>query len=204
MDPTGEVNLNSSESEVVFDRNALAGLKALADAAKDPQITAAEASGADESAARTMFADGRTLFLRDWPVAYDGLEANDMVQIPFQAVELPEVSVLGGQNLAISSASKRPRAAQELIEFLTSPASQLTLFEVGGFAPTRPSAYDNSSRPYAGQLRSAVAGARPRPVLVHYTEFSAVFRQGIRRALNAGGELEPDLAGKLAEIVKKG
>lgn len=201
---TGEVALNADRSEVVFDASARAALADLAEAAHDPAVVAPGADEADEDASRATFTDGQTLFMRNWPVAYDKLMSEGGQAVPFGVTTLPHDSVLGGQNLAISSATQKPRAAQELIEFLTSPASQLTLFEIGGFAPTRPSAYAKSRRPYASDLRTVVERARPRPLLVHYTEFSVEFRTGIRRALNAEGELEPDFARKLADIVKKG
>jgi multiple sugar transport system substrate-binding protein len=205
VNESGRVVLNADLSEVVFDTNALAGLKDLAAASQDPDITLSDSDKADELDSANAFKDGRALFMRNWPVAHDNLmTSSNKDAIPFKVTSLSGSSVLGGQNLAISSATKKPRAAQELIEFLASPLSQLTLFEVGGFAPTRPSAYPNSRRPYAQDLRSAIERARPRPALVHYTEFSIEFRTGISRALKAEGELEPDFAQKLAQIVKKG
>lgn len=191
-------------NEVVFDGNAQAGIRDLAAAVEDPDIVLPGSEEADESVTAQAFEAGRVLMMRNWPVQYDVMMEGDQEVLPFEVAALPHPSVLGGQNLAISSNTDKPRAAQELIEFLTSPSSQLTLFEIGGYAPTRPSAYINSSRPYAQDLRSAIERARLRPILVHYTEFSVEFRDGVRGAINGGGELPPGLARKLADIVKKG
>ncbi len=80
--------------------------------------------------------------------------------------KLPGGSVLGGQNLAISSHTDQPIAAQELIEFLTSPYSQRLLFECGGYAATQEIVYFDSGvqreHPYASTLLEAVRTARPR------------------------------------------
>jgi multiple sugar transport system substrate-binding protein len=141
------------------------------------------------------FAAGRTPFMRNWPVARDDIGD----RVPFKVVAPATPSVLGGQNLAISAASGKPRAAQALIEFLTSASSQLILSELGGFAPTRQSAYTIAKRAFSQQLRVAVERARPRPITRCYTEFSRTFRRGIDRALNAGGTLEPDFAKQAAD-----
>lgn len=199
---SGEVSLNEDKSEVVFDSNALAALRDLAAAADDPGIVLPGAEGLEELAATRAFREGRSLFMRNWPVAYDNLTGGGEQATSFEVSALPHDSVLGGQTLAISTTTDKPHVAQELIEFLTSPSSQLTLFEVGGFAPTRPSAYINSRRSYAQDLRTTVERARIRPVLVRYTEFSIEFRNCIARAINDGGRLEPGCPSKLAEILR--
>ncbi|GGS48833.1 hypothetical protein GCM10010171_49930 [Actinokineospora fastidiosa] len=73
-------------------------------------------------------------------------------------------------------------------------SSQLLLAEIGGYAPTRCSAYASSTREYSSELLEAVQKARLRPLTVHYTEFSKAFRTGIARALDDDGKLEPTFA----------
>jgi ABC-type glycerol-3-phosphate transport system substrate-binding protein len=192
-----------SEGAVAFDSSARDGLEKLATAYRDPQITLPD-EGMDEGKATTAFKNGEVLFMRNWPVAYDELSTPDGRRaVPFAVTKLPGDSVLGGQNLTVSSSTRNPRAAQAFIEFLTSSASQLILFETGGFAPTRDSAYDNATRSYKDELRGAVASARPRPVIPCYTEFSVGFRKGMRLALNSDGALDDDLPKELARIADK-
>ncbi|MGH3611405.1 MAG: extracellular solute-binding protein [Pseudonocardia sp.] len=204
----GKLVLSVNENAVEFDDQALEALRNLAAAYVDREITLPDADAADEDSAITAFNDGRALFMRNWPVAYDKLRnPSDKDAIPFEVAALPGPSVLGGQNLAVSKWSEKPRAAQALIEFLASPASQLILFEVGGFAPTRPEVYANASqisRRYAQDLRSKVESARHRPVTPHYIEFSREFRAGILRAIRNNGEFEPDFPQKLASTVRDG
>ena len=203
----GKLVLNEDSSAVVFDNNAREGLKKLAATYEDRELTLPDAADANEDAAVTAFRDGKTLFMRNWPVAYDKLRtASGDAGIPFEVAPLPGASVLGGQNLAISKWTDKPRAAQAFIEYLTNPASQLILFEIGGFAPTRDTAYASispASRPYAQDLRSAVERARRRPVTPKYIDFSAEFRQGVLRALRNGGEFEPDFPQRLAVSVRE-
>ena len=203
----GKLVLNEDSSAVVFDNNAREGLKKLAAAYEDRELTLPDAATADEDTAVTAFRDGKTLFMRNWPVAYDKLRTSSgNAGIPFEVAPLPSASVLGGQNLAISKWTDKPRAAQAFIEYLTNPASQLILFEIGGFAPTRDTAYASislASRPYGQDLRNAVERARRRPVTPKYIAFSSEFRQGVLRALRNGGEFEPDFPQRLAASVKE-
>ena len=194
-----------NQGAVAFDSNALAGLKKLAAAYKDRQITQPDSGDTDDNDAINVFKDGQTLFMRNWPVAYDALRSQgDASAFPFGVTNIPkDKSVLGGQNLAISSTTDNSRAAQAFIEFLTSAPSQLILFETGGFAPTRTSAYDNASRPYRSQLRDAVANARPRPLMPCYTEFSMAFRKGLWQAIIGDGTFDDDLPKELARIANK-
>ncbi|GAA3002026.1 ABC transporter substrate-binding protein [Actinokineospora diospyrosa] len=201
--PNGEVSLNAEETEVAFSREDLRAIEKLAVAASDPDLVLTEgeeAKDSTETGATKAFREGRTLYLRNWPVARDDIGD----QVEFGVAAPPTSSALGGQNLAISANSDKPRAAQALIQFLTSKSSQLILSEVGGFAPTRNFAYEHARRPDRNELRKAVEGARVRPVLTNYSEFSRVFRAGILRALNDKGRLEPGFAKELAVVVKKG
>jgi multiple sugar transport system substrate-binding protein len=200
----GQVLLKPDDSEVDFNQAALNGIKNLADASQDPDIVVTgEAKDATEKEAVTAFTNGRTLYMRNWPVARDEVSRIVGNNIEFEVAATPTASVLGGQNLAISSSTDKPRAAQALIEFLTNPSSQLTLSEIGGFVPTRHSAFANAKRPYSQEVRSALDAARLRPITPNYTEFSRAFRKGIGRALNNNGKLEPEFTKELAEIWKR-
>jgi ABC-type glycerol-3-phosphate transport system substrate-binding protein len=135
-----------------------------------------------EDGSRDDFADGRVLFMRNWPVSYRLMQSGDR---PAQAgkpvfygvAQLPGGSVLGGQNLAISERTKKPRAAQALIEFLTGDRAQTNLFVEGGFAATRAGVYEDEAikqkyQAYLPQLREALGNARLRPISPNYVAFS--------------------------------
>lgn len=200
--PNGQAALTADGSEVEFGPVELAGLRKLADAAHDPDLvltTDDEARKTSADVALQTFADGRTGYMRNWPVARDRIGD----KVSFTTAAPPTASVLGGQNLAISAGTDKPRAAQALIQFLTNPSSQQILSEVGGFVPTRQSAFNYSRRPDADQLQIALNQARLRPITPHYTEFSQTFRKGIARALNNNGTLEDGFARALADILNR-
>jgi multiple sugar transport system substrate-binding protein len=201
----GSVVFNDAGDEVDFDSRAREGLRKLATAYDDASALVPGADRMTEDDATVAFANEQAMFMRNWPVAHDTLTAfNGETAVPFDVKELPGDSVLGGQNVAIARETDKPHAAQALIEFLTSAPSQLILFEAGGFAPTRDSAYTHSTRPYKDLLRGAVIDARPRPFLPRYQEFSKEFRLGMMRALKNDGTIEPELPKILARIAKMG
>jgi multiple sugar transport system substrate-binding protein len=163
-----------------------------------------------EDESTTAFRDGQVVFMRNWPVAYRTLNPPvgdaPASKVPFAVARLPWRSVLGGQNLAISSRSKQPRAAQALIEFLTSERSQQILFERGGFAASRRLVYQDpevqKEYPYAMTLLNAIDAARPRPVMPRYAQFSEEFRRIVREALDHGGQVPSDAVARLDDARK--
>ena len=138
----------------------------------------------------STFQDGSVMFMRNWPVAYRTIKDAD-AKLAFGVTALPGPSVLGGQNLAISARTTKPRAAQALVEFLTSRRSQNILFDRGGFAATRAEIYNDEAvkneHPYARLLFAAINTARLRPVSPNYVAFSEKLSERVHQVLT--GEL---------------
>ncbi len=203
------------DGHVVIDSPpARAGLRWLATGLQrsNPQVILEQSASFDETQSTHAFYDHKVVFLRMWPVAYRTLQAPPTNQPagsgppPFGVSRLPGPSTLGGQDLALASGTRRPRAAQALIEFLTSERSQQILFERGGFAATREIVYHDAAvidkYRYAPVLLDAVRAARPRPVTPHYARFTEVFRQIVRSALSNGGQLPPNATAALSDALR--
>ncbi|TDB71113.1 extracellular solute-binding protein [Micromonospora sp. KC721] len=163
----------------------------------------------DEGRSLRDFQEGRALFMRNWPVNYRALTAQEgeaASSVPFEVTRLPGPSALGGQNLAIARHTAQPRAAQALIEFLTRKEAQRKLFTLGGFAPTRADVYADpllrEQFPYLALLEEAVREARVRPRVPHYFEFSRVFREGVRSALEGDGRLPENFETQLNQALR--
>jgi multiple sugar transport system substrate-binding protein len=141
-------------------------------------ISPKEGRPSDEAASTRKFREGRTLFMRNWPVAFRDLNADpEHPAPPFGVIALPENSgALGGQNLAISSSTRRYQDAVELIKFLTDDARQTTLYNEGSGLPATRSAAYNHGGPLTPILPDALAKAHPRPTLPHYATLSESFR----------------------------
>jgi multiple sugar transport system substrate-binding protein len=193
------------------------GLQRLADAVMesqrpDPGLLAGS-RGATEKQTTAAFAAGQVALMRNWPVAYDQLKQLSRqkpggfdISGKFAVRTLP-ASVLGGQDLAISRHTTRPKAAEALIQFLTSTASEIQLYRDGGLAPTRDAAYDDADAraahtgAFTDTLRTAVKQARLRPATTHYQLFSSVFQELVNDTIDNGGVLpqraQRDLANAL-------
>ncbi|SER82029.1 carbohydrate ABC transporter substrate-binding protein, CUT1 family [Lentzea xinjiangensis] len=191
VDDTGKVVIDSDRTR--------RALRWLADGLKGERpVVLPESRAQSEQLTTQAFRDGKIVFMRNWPVAHRTLlgnraESAGRAGIDFEVAPLPGPSVLGGQNLAISAKSTKPRAAQALIEFLTGPRSQQLLFERGGLAATRGIVYQDSrvatEHPYARTLLKAIENARLRPVTPYYSRFSDEFRSIVRYALDHDGAL---------------
>lgn len=191
VDETGKVVIDSERTR--------RALRWLADGLKgDRPVVLPDARNQTEPLSTQAFRDGKVVFMRNWPVAHRVLEGNQQEtagrpRTDFEVAQLPGPSVLGGQNLAISAKSSKPRAAQALIEFLTGPRSQQLLFERGGLAATRGIVYQDSrvadEHPYARTLLKAIENARLRPVTPYYSRFSDEFRRVVRYAIDHDGAL---------------
>jgi multiple sugar transport system substrate-binding protein len=123
--------------------------------------------------------------------------------VRFGVAPLPAGSgVLGGQNLAVSADTARPRAARALVEFLTSDRSQQILFERGGLPATRKVVYSDQAvrerypSPYVATLEQALEGAELRPAQPHYARF--YLRQNAPLPDDIQDQLVGALKGRLA------
>jgi ABC-type glycerol-3-phosphate transport system substrate-binding protein len=200
-----------AQGKVIIDTPAAReGLRRLATGLRmhSPQLILPEALSHTEADSLKAFRDGKVIFMRNWPAAYFALAGPPGTAKPFGVTRLPGPSVLGGQNLAIAAHSDQPRAAQELIEFLTSDRSQQILFERGGFAPTREIVFNDAEvrtrYPYADTLYTAITTARLRPQTPRYASFSEVFRTGVLYALQHDGEMPEGFAAELTAALRVG
>ncbi|MBE1875869.1 extracellular solute-binding protein [Myceligenerans pegani] len=178
----------------------------------------------DEQGSLAAFVAGRTVFLRHWPRALRVLRGMDAAGFRVGVARLPG-AVLGGQSLAVSSASRYPVAAQRLVEFLTNERSQQVLFERGGFASSRWAPYDDPSASWApgaeeaGEdssvvvpspddakrvLADALDTAPTRPRLLHYAVFSETFRAHVRPVLTGDRDPDPDRLARAVEAAVDG
>jgi multiple sugar transport system substrate-binding protein len=148
---------------------------------------------ATEEPTRHIFRDGRALFMRNWPYAWNLMNAEDspvrgkigMGPLPSFPPH-PSASTLGGWQLGVNRFSKRPEPAERLVRFLTSPEVQKAAALTIGYKPPRRSVYRDrelkEQQPFMVSLYDIFMRARPRPVSPFYMmmtqvmqpEFSAV------------------------------
>lgn len=151
-------------------------------------------STADEEVTRLLFADGRAIFMRNWPYVWSLLQENDSpLRGKIGLALLPSspgrasASALGGWMLAIPTHAAHPKPAAELIAFLTTPQVQLRLALEHGYHPARRSLYADAAlrraQPSLENLLPVFERARPRPVTPYYLMLSQVLQPEFSAAL---------------------
>jgi multiple sugar transport system substrate-binding protein len=211
VDGSGQVTIDSPAVTTGLQRLAQASVAP----ASTPAVWSGSYSGPDGQGGReedstNAFAAGTVALMRNWPVAYGQLthrpdNAPSAAAEHFAVAQLPGPSVLGGQDLAIASDSRRPRAAQALIEFLTNDTSEKQLFREGALPATRLDAYSDAlvraAQPYATTLLVALNNARLRPVTPNYPLFSGAFQRIVRQALHADGQVSSSAVRELTNAL---
>ena len=148
-----------------------------------------------EEPTRHIFGNGRAIFMRNWPYAWniferEGSPVKGKVGIsPLPSFPGKEsASTLGGWQLGINRYSRHPDAAERLIRFLTSYEAQKTFALTIGYKPTRKSLYRDrdlmKEQPFITGLYDVFMKARPRPVTPYYMMVTQVMQPEFSAALS--------------------
>jgi multiple sugar transport system substrate-binding protein len=148
-----------------------------------------------EEPTRHLFGSGKALFMRNWPYAWNIFNREgSAVRGKTGVAPLPSfpghesASTLGGWQLGVNCFSRNPEAAEELVRFLTSPASQKTLALTIGYKPTRKALYKDRDlireQPFMTSLFGVFMKARPRPVTPYYMMITQVLQPEFSAAIS--------------------
>jgi multiple sugar transport system substrate-binding protein len=183
----GKVVINSPEN--------IYALQFMRDLITKYKITPPLVTTAIEEPTRHIFGNGRALFMRNWPYAWNIFEKQGSpVKGKVGVAPLPSfksgmsASTLGGWQLGINKYSRNPDAAERLVKFLTSSEEQKTLAITIGYKPPRKSLYRDkdlmNKQPFIGSLYDIFLNARPRPVTPYYMMITQVMQPDFSAALS--------------------
>jgi multiple sugar transport system substrate-binding protein len=194
--------LNSSGTQVTLNTpQAMRGLEFLIKGFQQGWIPA-QTYGFEEVGAQDAFKNGQYLFLNDWPDVWatlgpDPSKKYGIVALPGQSAGQGSSS-LGGANLAVSAYSLHQQTALQFIQYLTQPAQQRTMLELGSFPPALIQLYTDKTLinefPYLPTLYQAIENAQPRPAIPDYDQASLVISSEVYRALKEPQALSPQAA----------
>lgn len=167
----------------------------------------------EEEQARTLFQQGKAVFMRNWPYAWnllnqDGSPVKGKVGIaPMpHAPGRKSASTMGGWGLGIAKDSKNADAAWKFIQFVTQPEQQKVLYFKNGVIPTRKALFEDAdilkASPHYKQLYQVLLNARPRPVHPKYSQISDVL-QSYASAVLIGKQTPEEAAKQAAEKIRK-
>jgi len=184
------------DSEVVIDSaENIHALGFMRDLIVKYKITPELVTTAIEEPTRHMFGNGKALFMRNWPYAWniferEGSPIRGKTGVALLPSFMPGMSssTLGGWQLGINRYSKHPEAAEKLIRFLTGREAQKRLALTIGYKPSRKSLYKDEDllreQPFIAGLYDVFMKARPRPVSPYYMMITQVMQPEFSAALS--------------------
>ena len=161
-----------------------------------------------EEDARITFQLGSAAFMRNWPYAWAVLNADDSpVKGKVGVAPLPAAlpggkhsATLGGWQLAVSTYSKSPKEAADLVAYLTSPAEQKRRAIQGSYAPTISALYEDpevlAAVPFFAELGKILEGAVARPSSragQQYAQLSSQLWDAVHATLTGRGNATDNL-----------
>jgi multiple sugar transport system substrate-binding protein len=145
-----------------------------------------------EEETRTLFQNGRSVFLRNWP--YVWALANEPASKIAGSVGMtpvvhapgrPSAAVLGGWGFGVSKFTRNPEIAWQFVEFLTQPAQLHQVQVRAGRIPARKSLVPP-------EFASILNSTRMRPPIPEYAQASDVLQRWLSAALT--GRTDPQEA----------
>ena len=170
----------------------------------------------EEGESEKAFTSGNAAFMRNWPYAY-AIGQTGAIKGKFDVTTLPRtganapVGTVGGWQLGVSSFSKQPGAAVELVRYLTSPAVERYNAIFNSNVPTIPAVAKLAAvRKVNPWLKPEIAGVkrvtRPSRFLgTKYNQGSTIIFQGVSQILNGqdANNVLPGVAQRLERIMPK-
>lgn len=187
LDPAGVVRIDEPP--------AVAALSALVDGIYADKIIPQAVLTYQEEEARNAFQEGRAVFMRNWPYAWN-LMQKEGSPVRGKIGIVPMVAgpggrpaaTLGGWGFAVSSYSRRPKEAFLVAEYFASAESQKLAFLKGGILPSRKALYSDpevlKAAPHMKDLGRVLAGARPRPTHPRWPRMSDALQMHVSAALS--------------------
>jgi len=149
-----------------------------------------------EEDTRTLFQNGRAVFLRNWPYVWTAMAQSPLrkegrvgmapvVHAPGQR----SAATLGGWGFAISKFTRNPEAAWQVVQYLTSGDQLVKIQSRMGRIPARRSMLPPEFAPI-------LESARMRPAIPEYAQASDILQRWLSAALT--GRVDPEEALKKA------
>jgi multiple sugar transport system substrate-binding protein len=205
-------DLLDEKGGVVIDKpQAVAALTAWVDAIHKDKISPEGVLTYQEEEARHAFQEGKAVFMRNWPYAWNLLQ-EEKSPVRGKVGIIPMVhgpsgksaATLGGWGFALSSFTKHPAEAWKFVEFAASAESQKLAYMKGGILPTRKALFSDADviakSPHMKELGGVLANARPRPMHPKWARMSDILQLHVSKALSKQEEPQAALSAAAKEI----
>ena len=204
LDENGSPVINSNKAI-----EALEYMKSLIDRGIAPAFV----TTTDEEATRHSFGNGKAIFMRNWPYAYNIFNAGDSkikgkvgVKVMPHFDGCPSASTLGGWQLGINKFSKHKSEAWQFVHFLSRYESQKYLALNIGLKPSRHDVYIDSdlkeAQPFIAELHNILIQAVPRPITPYYSQISLILQAAFSEALTGTKSAEDALNNAQQQLIR--
>ena len=165
----------------------------------------------DQQAVLQQFQNGRAALMVNGPWQIPVL-TDESAKLKWEVATLPQdsqsASVLGGENLAITKASKNVDAAWEFLRWSQEPENLLRYNTLAGKIPSRTDVAENerwTGDPALKVFTEQLKVAKPRAYGPKYPEISAAIQEMLQSALTGSNEVDEAVttaAGKVAPLLQ--
>ena len=154
-----------------------------------------------EEETRLLFQNGKAIFLRNWPYVYSAaldspIAGKYNIKPMVHGLGKNSGACLGGWGFGISTSTKHPDAAWEVIKFLSSEESQREFVLETGFVPSRIALFNDeaivSKYDYYPKLLDVVQSSALRPPISQYSQASDILQRYLSAAIT--GKMTPEKA----------
>ncbi|SCK46631.1 extracellular solute-binding protein [Streptomyces sp. WMMB 322] len=133
-------------------------------------------------------AKGKYATTPDGPWTYPPIEKQypdfEMKAAPMPSSDAGSISVVGGENVVVTSSSKNKKLAAEFTRFLVSPKAQMMMAETGQLSVLKSLSDDMAElKPYYGPYMKQLKTARPRPATPSWTKIDDILRKQVQLAV---------------------
>jgi multiple sugar transport system substrate-binding protein len=149
-----------------------------------------------EEDCRSVWQNGDSAFMRNWPYAYSlGNDPKsskiagkfDVHPLLYGGNNTVSHSCIGGWQLGINAFSKNPDAAWKFVQYMLAPDAQKTLAIQLSLLSTLKSVYTDpdvlAKVPFFSKIQSIVPNAKPRPVTPFYPDVTDAIQRSVHNAL---------------------
>lgn len=203
--------LDASGNVTVDGPGAVAALQALVDGIYKDEFIPRSVLTYQEEEARNAFQEGRAVFMRNWPYAWNLMQA-EKSPVRGKVGIIPMVAgpggrpaaTLGGWGFGISAYSKHPVEAFKLAEFFANAESQKLAYFQGGILPTRKALFSDKdilkASPQLKELYAVLSVTRPRAAHPRWPRISDALQMHVSAALSKQETPEEALKAAALEI----
>lgn len=192
-------DINFDENGVIeFDqKNAYSALKTMTDMIYKYKLSPEASTTYTSGDVRKLFAEGKLLFMRDWPAGWAVVNGSDSkVRTLVGAMPIPKnhetgqsPGTYGGWQYMISKHSKHKSAAVKFVKFMTSDEEQKRTFMAYSYLPSKSELYFDKDIqekiPFALELSDYFNEAKTRPRVDNYDDITFIIQNEVYKTLTS-------------------